>query len=1558
MKIRNQKVEESKMHSNVRRFKHSGIVLALATALLYAGAARSAEIYVSTNGSDENGAGTVEAPYRTIQYAFSKADTNDEVRVAGGMYRESVTNLVGGSIAPSIHMSGSWLEDFSARDLENYRSTIKPPNALVGKVPCIYISNSTNIITGFTLTGGTDGLKRPDDGTMTDTKIYKGSPTYNHKLAYLIITNNTDGVDFGGCRVGCVITSSIIADNEVYGVAYSHDNCSHFFLQNCTIVRNKYGLWREHHYNAPVYTYNTIFAENDYAVYNAGSAHHGTRYEHTLFWDNGANIVQTVGFTSGLTYLSYDLVSIFSSDPLFDETFAPSKSSEMHNRGKDLSASARYPVTMDVYGRPFDGAYPIGAVICAGDEPVKAEAMYVNAETGDDSSDGLTPETAKKTINAAILHVAPSGTVYVADGIYKEQISLSVKGVKLIGESRDHTVLCHGDEIPPSDSDGVYRDFRWGIGVFADDVTVKNFTVRNTFSGFHMFSDTYCERLLIENCDIDNNVIGVYLKTDSKVSPIYIENTKIRNNERYGIIAYCALRMKNLLVADNGTVGIHNEVSSTINTHGANLTVVGNGSHGFYSNSSSPNDPVFFNSVFAGNGTSAIYVNHSTRPKEYRCCFYGNGANGTTHFGNKTPVLYSPIYDDPKLDATETLRGVLAEDSPLVQAGTNLYSSLLGVITNDINYVKRLVDKPDIGCYVSTATMREQVGEGSRLVTVTGAPNGYGFPSPMYGTHLAADGEFSFDVSGTLETDGVDAKRNHPLGVGLRARYDGYRVISEATGEVIAESESGESATLTATGNVNIEFKWTHQCRIIANAVDEGCLVRVNDNEAGLVVTNWVDTGSSVTVTYIYDDNYSLDHWIGDMPEGVSINEAVFSYTVDIPRAFEVVSRGVFYVSTLGDDEEGDGTKSKPWRTISKAVTSSSVVAGDTIKIQGGIYEESITNKTSLGGKGSLEFSGSWNSSWERDLVDSRTVIVPPEPFKMKVPCLFLEGVGYSRFSGIDFTGGSSAVYSKNSLGTNLSAASHDLYYQVVVSNNVKGINYGDSHLGAAIVSSLFVRNDTYGYRHYRDQGGNDYILNCTFADNGGWAIQREHGSVATMTIRNSIFERNGGVLYNTGTTRWAAFYDCCLGSVTNRHFGITTRTGSAFYSIAMRDTTRYEDDTIDASWRIRSTASHLKLGKNLVNNSIYQYSSDLYGTPFGEEWDYGCIKSDHPANARYSVQYVSESGDDANDGTTPEKARRTIAAAMNHIEENGTVYVGSGTYAPFMLGVEGVRVIGAGRTASVIAATSNETAATCARPLIDIFKPYTSVEKMSLEGGYAGIVNHSHDVAPYTSIKDIDVSDCVVGIYYPSGSNSSGHSDYYLTVERVKITNNSGVGFYMGNCVRLASSLIAHNGSSGITMTAGDQCGSLYVVNTTIMDNLKGVSCASGWTEPIYFRNCIIAGNATVGLERVDKNYSGGIYLYNCVVFNDVNYNKVNDSSLANNVAGAIYLKTAMCEEDPLLKPSGKIPMSSPAVGFGVDHTWPIKPLTYIDGKVIDYTKRVDAGCYSPDSGFMLIIK
>jgi hypothetical protein len=48
-----------------------------------------------------------------------------------------------------------------------------------------------------------------------------------------------------------------------------------------------------------------------------------------------------------------------------------------------------------------------------------------------------------------------------------------------------------------------------------------------------------------------------------------------------------------------------------------------------------------------------------------------------------------------------------------------------------------------------------------------------------------------------------------------------------------------------------------------------------------------------------------------------------------------------YYVSTSGDDTNGTGTNSKPWKTIQKAADT--MVAGDTCIIRGGTYRETVT---------------------------------------------------------------------------------------------------------------------------------------------------------------------------------------------------------------------------------------------------------------------------------------------------------------------------------------------------------------------------------------------------------------------------------------------------------------------------------------------------------------------------------------------------------------------------------------------------------------------------------------
>ena len=93
-------------------------------------AARGEVRYVATTGSDTEGAGTAESPWRTIMHAITSGTTaaGDEIRVGGGLYEESVTNnvLLGGK--DNLVFKGGYKADWT-RDLRNSPTTVKPPSS-------------------------------------------------------------------------------------------------------------------------------------------------------------------------------------------------------------------------------------------------------------------------------------------------------------------------------------------------------------------------------------------------------------------------------------------------------------------------------------------------------------------------------------------------------------------------------------------------------------------------------------------------------------------------------------------------------------------------------------------------------------------------------------------------------------------------------------------------------------------------------------------------------------------------------------------------------------------------------------------------------------------------------------------------------------------------------------------------------------------------------------------------------------------------------------------------------------------------------------------------------------------------------------------------------------------------------------------------------------------------------------------------------------------------------------------------------------------------------------
>lgn len=114
-------------------------------------------------------------------------------------------------------------------------------------------------------------------------------------------------------------------------------------------------------------------------------------------------------------------------------------------------------------------------------EPVNHD-LYVNPATGDDTNDGLTPETALKTVSWACTKIASDSNnplnIYLMDGIYspstnQERFPFNGRSnVSLLGESMENTIF---------DADSSYYFYK--SSGMQTGFSIKNITMQNAYEG-------------------------------------------------------------------------------------------------------------------------------------------------------------------------------------------------------------------------------------------------------------------------------------------------------------------------------------------------------------------------------------------------------------------------------------------------------------------------------------------------------------------------------------------------------------------------------------------------------------------------------------------------------------------------------------------------------------------------------------------------------------------------------------------------------------------------------------------------------------------------------------------------------------------------------------------------------------------------------------------------------------------------------------------------------------------------------------------------------------------
>ena len=612
----------------------------------------AATVYVSPTGNDSNAGLTWATAKRTVQDGLNAAVSGDQVWVAAGTYAQRITlkagvGLYGGFSGTESELTQrNWIANVTILDGSRAGIVVTSPSG----------ATDSTCIDGFTIRNGAavsaggiccnSSSPTISNNTITANSANTGggvycsfsSPTISHNF----ITGNVAGAGSGcGGAIYCSSSYPIIRNNAITGnSAVSgggiYCNSSSPAISNNTITANSAnrggGLYCD---NSASPITNNIFAYNSSGIYALGTEV-PTLHNNCVYNRGGVNysgiIAGTADFSLDPQLLASDYgdVHLKSGSPCIDA-------------GLD---SAVQPSWVDMDSEVRIQAYhvDIGADEFNGSTPSFTMRIVRVSPFGNDSSDGCSWASAKRTVQAAIDAGATAGAadVWVAVGTYYERITLKLgahvyggfAGTENSREQRDWM-------LNPTVLDGQAG----GTVVMASSPgcatsTIDGFTIRNgtgTLSGSYRYGGgIYCS---FSSLAISNNTItgssaifggGVYCAYSSPT----LSNDTISGNTGGGI--YCSAG--NAVISECQFTGNNSDTGGAISLYNTaatitGCTITGNRTNsyrggGLYAQGGSPTvaDCQMDNNVSVGDGGGMEL--HSCTSTITDCSFSRNRASG------------------------------------------------------------------------------------------------------------------------------------------------------------------------------------------------------------------------------------------------------------------------------------------------------------------------------------------------------------------------------------------------------------------------------------------------------------------------------------------------------------------------------------------------------------------------------------------------------------------------------------------------------------------------------------------------------------------------------------------------------------------------------------------------------------------------------------------------------------------------------------------------------------------------------------------------------------------